>query len=62
MFTLFAHLVIVMSVHIISDVFAFCSIFRVEELFAFNLQVALSCEMCSLIYQTTRYQIPEDLI
>jgi len=29
-FTLFAHLVIVMSVHILYHVFAFCSVFRVE--------------------------------
>jgi len=61
-FTLFTHFVILMSVHIVSHVFAFCSIFRVEELFSFNLQVALSSEVFSLIYQTTRYQIPEDVI
>jgi branched-subunit amino acid transport protein AzlD len=62
MFTLFVHFVIVMSVHIVFHVFAFCSIFRVEELFSFNLQVALSSEVLSLIYQITRYQIPEDVI
>jgi hypothetical protein len=53
MFTLFAYFVILMSVHIVSHVFDLCSIFRVEELFSFNLQVALSPEVLSLIYQIT---------
>ena len=35
-FTLFAHFVIVISVHTVSHVFAFCPIFRVEELPPFN--------------------------
>jgi hypothetical protein len=61
-FTLFAHFVIVISVHTVSHVFAFCPIFRVEEHSPFNLQVVLSSEMFSLIYQITRYQIPEEVI
>ena len=52
-FTLCAYFVTVVSAHFVSHVF---------EPFCFNLQVALSSEVFALIYQTTRYQIPEDVI